>query len=193
MKALILSVSILYLISANTIFAQNYSIKGRWNTKLVYSSHKEQKPYHSYMPSLSIEANYGMNRFIEAGAYMGTVGFNNSFSGDFDSHFMALYGLNANFHILPFFIEKDDFRFDLYVTTKIGGNYCNVENVQFRHKKNLPEYGIGIGTAFYLSKKFGLFAEYSYGNFDYTELKDIFYQYTTSPTKLRYGLTMKFK
>ena len=173
--------------------AQNYSLAGRWNMKLGYSSFPKQRAYHSYMAFLRLEANYGFSKFIEGGAYIGTGGFDNNPYNSFNIKLMPVYGLNANFHVLPFIMHKDDFRFDLYVTTKIGGNYCNTKDVSFRTKKNLLEYGIGIGTAFYISKKFGFFAEYSYGNFDYTELKYIFYQYTIPPTKLRYGLTMKFK
>lgn len=188
MKKIILIFSILSIITAGSLSAQTYSIKDRRNFKLGYSAFKEKQPHHSYMPSLRFESNYGINRFIEAGAYIGIAGFNNSLYDDFDIRFMTHYGINANFHVLPFFLNKDDFRFELYVTTKIGGNYCNTDVVHFRHKKNLIEYGIGIGSIFYISKKFGFFAEYCYGNFDYTD-----YHFAISPTKLRYGLTMKFK
>lgn len=173
--------------------SQNYSLQGRLNTKLGYSSFPAQLGHHSYMPFLRFEVNYGVSKFIESGVYLGTGGFDNESNGSLDVVLMPVYGLNVNFHTLPFILHKDDFRFDLYITTKIGGNYCNTKDVSFRSKKNLIEYGIGIGATFYISKKFGFFAEYSYGNFDYTDLENSFYDYTIPPTKLRYGLTMKFK
>jgi hypothetical protein len=38
----------------------------------------------------------------------------------YDLFLTPFYGLSINFHLLPFIIKKEDFRFDIYATGKIA-------------------------------------------------------------------------
>lgn len=183
--------------------AQNPFIKGRWNGKLGYYNYpkRDNNSGSSVTPTLRLEANYGFTKYIEAGAYFGFARLESmvftytdsttSAVGNFT--FMPSYGVNVNFHILPLFIDKNDFRFDLYIAAKFGGHYCSVPEGNFPTHGNVAEYGIGLGFSFYIFKRLGIFAEYSYGQYDYFD-ETAFNRYNeVPPTALRYGLTMKFK
>jgi hypothetical protein len=125
------------------------------------------------------EANYCFHKLFSLGA---TLGFgvyewadlsslgssSSSISSDlFEKKMkpMLLYGINANFKILPLFIKKDDFFLDLYVSTKLGGIYLNNRNKQLDEKRELIDYGIYGGIAVYPFKKLGFYYEYGYGNY----------------------------
>jgi hypothetical protein len=188
-----------------SVNAQDSNIKGRWNGKLGYYNYpkRDAKGGSSITPTIRMEANYGFTKYIEAGAYIGLArpeslvfeytDSTTSALGKFT--FMPSYGANVNFHLLPLFIEKNDFRFDLYVAAKLGGHYCSVPEGNFPAHGHMTEYGIGLGFSFYLFKHLGIFAEYSYGQYDYfDETANYFIRFNpVPPTALRYGLTMKFK
>ncbi|MFZ4726753.1 MAG: hypothetical protein ACOYMD_15065 [Paludibacter sp.] len=178
--------------------AQTLSINGRWNAKLGFFSYPARNENSSITPTLRGEVNYGINKFIEIGPYLG-VGmvdaliYYNEMSAYGETKFMPFYGINANFHILPFLVKKDDFRFDLYLAAKIGGHYCNIPEGNYPSSGNMAEYGIGLGFSFYLFNRLGLFTEYSYGQYDFFDESKYGYGEPVSPFALRYGLTMKFK
>lgn len=170
----------------NALGQKSDYIKNRWNVKIGYSdyvngnriNHKVQKNGH-----WRLEANYGITKYLEIGAYLGFTKFkhyqHSGGTGVMVEEFSPSYGINTNFHILPFLLKADNFRFDLYITGKFGGRYFPY------HKLHQKEYGIGGGIAFYLWRHTGFFAEYTVGKYDfYTPSKD--------NTNIRYGLSFKF-
>ena len=199
-------INILFLIIIHCVIfvhAQNPYLKGRWNGKLGYYSYpkRDNNGSSSITPTLRLEANYGFTKYIEAGAYFGfsrpeSMIFtytDSTTTGVGNFTFMPFYGVNVNFHILPLFMDKNDFRFDLYIAAKFGGHFCSVPAGNFPSHGNMAEYGLGLGFSFYIFKRLGIFAEYSYGQYDYFDEK-AFNRYNEVPqTALRYGLTMKFK
>ncbi|MEI8048549.1 MAG: outer membrane beta-barrel protein [Bacteroidota bacterium] len=203
MKSKLLLICLLCSICGISASAQNSFIKGRWNGKLGYYNYPKRtnNGSSSVTPTLRLEANYGFTKYIEAGAYFGfsrmegmTFVYTDSTTSGYGNFiFMPFYGIDVNFHILPLFIDKNDFRFDLYVAAKFGGHYCSLPEGNFPSHGNMAEYGIGLGFSFYIFKHLGIFAEYSYGQYDYFD-ETAFSRYNkVPPTALRYGLTMKFK
>lgn len=172
-------------------FSQKSYIKDRWNMKASYSRYTTGSKINNKAETTGhyrIEGNYGLFNFIETGLYVGYSGYYvfSSKSLQRESYSTPFYGINLNFHLLPFLVSQADFRFDLYATTKYGGRYIPTPSNYYYHG-HYPEYGIGAGLAFYLWKHAGVFAEYSYGKFHFGEgnfIKD--------NTKLRYGLSFKF-
>jgi hypothetical protein len=177
-------------------YGQNSYIKNRWNIKTGYARYKKgisQEKVGNYR----IEVNYGILNYLEIGAYIGYSKFDyyhkniadsiNSGSYRVEDNNTPFYGASFNFHILPFLINKDDFRFDLYVTGKFGGLYFTKPAPYFTFngltfkEGQMYEYGIGAGMSYYLGKHLGIFAEYCHGKY-----------YFGDRNKLRYGLTLKF-
>lgn len=76
-----------------------------------------------------------------------------------------IFGLNANFHVLPLLLETKHLRYDVYVTGKFGGFYVNKQNNWDYPNGIIPEYSIGTGFSVNLTKHFGIFGEYNYGKF----------------------------
>ncbi len=112
-----------------------------------------------------LSAHYGVNKFLESGLYIGNAKYfylleDNNLLGVGDK---ILYGVSAKAHILPFLITSNDFRFDLYLNSRIGidqftGNpNSTYSNARFR-------FHGGAGLAFYPFRHLGLFTEYGYDN-----------------------------
>lgn len=191
---------ILFLIQQLVVHcsAQESSLKNRCNFKLGFSSYPAKDEYSTFTPTLRAEGNYGINKFIETGLYLG-VGrveamiFSTPTSAYGEFKTMSFFGINANFHLLPLITKKDDSRFDLYIKANLGGHYCNVPEGNFPSDGIIAEYGIGLGLSYYIFDHWGLFAEYSYGEFDYFDEQKYFQYEPVPPTELRYGIKMKFK
>jgi len=184
MKRILLSFIITNVLIFST-FGQESYIKARWNIKAGYSIYKTQ--FFSSSNTVNnnnyrLEINYGFRNKTETGVYAGysrimiyepwTSGPPGSYVGSTVKAFF--YGVNCNYHLLPLIIKEDDFRFDLYLTGKLGG-------ISIERHGSQPEYSIGGGLAFYLFKHIGPFIEYSYGKFYYNDHK-----------KIRYGLSLTF-
>ena len=177
-----------------TSFGQDSYIKNRWNIKAGYARYNKDFR-HEKVGNYRIEVNYGILNNIEIGAYIGYSKFDYyreiTTTDSLHKAYMVednntpFYGASFNFHILPFLIKKDDFRFDLYITGKFGGVYftkpAQYQSVFNFKEGNIYEYGIGGGLSYYLGKHLGVFAEYCYGKY-----------YIGESNKLRYGLAMKF-
>lgn len=152
----------LFLIQQDA-FSQSFYIKNRWNFQAGYipDSRKDVLPKANQFRA---SANYGIFNFLEVGAYLG-IGNYLQFSlppeTDIRKSYAPVYGINANAHLLPFFVKKDDFRFDLYLTTKFGGFYCSGNETEY-FQGAYWQYFIGGGLAFYPTKHIGVFAEYGY-------------------------------
>lgn len=194
-KSRLEKIIILLLLGAVTgikVFGQDSYIKNRWNIKAGYTRYKTG----SYIGNneettgnYRIEVNYGFSNYIETGAYFGGSRFEyyqpiDSMSFIPKGYFVPFYGGNCNFHLLPFLIDKENFRFDLYITGKFGGFV--IKDKRSGDSFHRVEYALGTGACFYLWKHVGLYSEYCYGNYLFSE--DSFIAHT----KFRYGLTLKF-
>ncbi|HLP74142.1 MAG TPA: carboxypeptidase-like regulatory domain-containing protein [Bacteroidales bacterium] len=167
------------------------NIKDRWSIKAGYSfpAGKSAK-YDPYkVKKYNLELNYGFLDNVEAGIYggysqvhlfeqispYGTRGYRR------DGIF---YGVNCNYHLLPYVMKRDDLRFDLYATGKLGG-------VSIKSTKSYEEHCIGGGAAIYLFEHVGIFGEYTYGKFYNTPPRHIFDRPVHN--KVIFGLAVKFK
>jgi hypothetical protein len=201
MRTKILIIWLLCSICITSAKAQNLSIKGRWNGKFGINWLPKADETSSIRPAIRFEANYGITKYIEAGLYAGAAfpqGMiyeftENSISGYGTFTVMPTYGINVNFHPLTLLLKKEDFRFDLYLAAKFGGHYSSIAEGNIPSHGNMAEYGVGLGFSFYIFKHWGLFAEYSYGQYDYFDEAKFSFKNPVPPTALRYGLTMKFK
>ncbi|MFO7656540.1 MAG: outer membrane beta-barrel protein [Bacteroidales bacterium] len=186
----LLVISYIFLLNS---FSQDTYIKNRLNLKLGYARYTTGITEYSNnnikeltVGNYRIEANYGILNYLEIGAYFGYSRFDFFLINWADTtaikkrYNTPFYGVNCNFHILPFLIKKDDFRFDLYITGKYGGLYFTTPGNHNLHGHQ-NEYGIGAGFSLYIWKHLGLYTEYSYGKY-----------YFDDKNKLRYGLSLKF-
>lgn len=163
------------------LYAQDSYIKNRWNIKTGYARYTNGNRLNNRIQTngnYRLEVNYGVSDIIEAGFYTGYSKFDSGFT--LDKYSAIFYGVNCNLQFLPFLIDESDFRFDFYVTGKLGGLYIASPTNHYSHG-NYVEYGIGPGTSFYLSKHIGVFVEYCYGKY-----------YFNDNIKFRYGLSIKF-
>ena len=184
----ILILLLLGAVTGTNVLGQNSYINGRLNIKTGYARYNTGSFLNDKQISIGnyrIEANYGLTNFIEAGVYLGGSRSLYYRPHSFDKdNFVPYYGVNINYHLLPYWIKAENFRFDLYLSGKFGG-------LLFKDKWSgdsfhRVEYALGTGACFYLWKHVGLYSEYCYGNYLFSE--DSFIAHT----KFRYGLTLKF-
>ncbi len=172
----------------NYNFGQNLSVKNRLNIKTGFAIYK---PLQNKNINYRLELNYGVSNLIECGAYIGYSNFDMIFRNENPTDSFSLYlikknptlfvGLNCNFNFLPLFIKSSDFRFDLYATTKIGGQFGLINSNNLFEGGYKEYYALGGGLAFYPWRHVGFFAEYTLGKFYYSDNK-----------KLRFGFSLKF-
>lgn len=171
------------------------NIKDRWNIKASYSivltgNHMRFDPFKH--KRYNFELNYGFLKNLEAGIYGGYSSiklfeFTSANSGRYTTTDGYLYGLNCNFHLLPFLIKKDDPRLDLYINGKLGG-------ITVKRLKSFEEHCIGGGATVYLSKHLGIFGEYNYGKFLNKQAGNSGnFRYYQVYNKVNFGLAVKFK
>jgi hypothetical protein len=211
-KILLFAALIAFLLCSLSVNAQteayNYSVKNRWTLKASYSRYKTAYDYGVFsnigdffyvwqnrkMSNFKVEANYGINKFIETGIYTGFqhyewVDVDEVEEGEetpFRENFAPLFGVNINFHILPFLIKSNECRWDVYLTTKYGGCYLphkeNPDNIGGKYRQ---EYGLGMGVGYYFKNIIGIYAESSVGQFSY------FPKYVESNFRFRIGIAAK--
>ena len=171
------------------------------------------------------ECNYGVTNWLEVGGYIGYIRYHNThyffnynyyyYDGniypkrDFYKEkiaFAPTFGVNANVHLLPFFVKNKNCRWEWYVTAKYGGAYL-INHQPFRsigvsvtsssHKVQIDEincsgkryrhiYGIGMGGGVYFKNLFGLYTEVMAGQYSY------FPEIVKSPYTIRVGMEFKF-
>ena len=219
---------VVILLHAQPIWSQateyNYSVKNRWKVKASISSYKTAsfKQVHVQvgdnffsshprkMVNFKLEANYGINKFIETGVFVGFQHYeylkdttNFSFISPNQS-FAPLFGVNLNFHVLPFFVKSEKCKWDLYLTAKYGGCYLPNKESPFNdypYSKYRQEYGLGLGVGYYFKNMIGLFAEGSVGQFFFFKKFNIafasgstlkFVDLTDSNFSFRIGIAAKF-
>lgn len=158
--------------------AQTDSLKeDRHNFKLGYSQYQsniwkghERINYNNF----KVEYNYKILKNIETGPYLGYSTFESvlfdlaSTSIISEKNPMIFYGLNCNY----IFTFKNPKWINIYITSKIGAFYA-ASKAQYYPHGNHFEYSLGIGTSLYLINGFGLFTEYTYGNYFFKD-KDKF-------------------
>ena len=165
----------------------NYSVKNRWTIKASYSRYKtafwDDIPAHigdnflsfkrKKMSNFKVETNYGINKFIETGVYIGFQHYEwygEDISLEPNKSFAPLFGVNVNFHILPFLVQSEKCRWDVYLTAKYGGCYLphlELDDPVFDYSKYRHEYGLGLGIGYYFKNIIGIFAEGSLGQYFY--------------------------
>ena len=146
-------------------------------------------------PAVCLEANYNIYCIFEIGAYLNysslghrvplkkdstglytliykddIVRTTSSSNNYFLSSNTFFYGLTANVQLLPLFIHSRNLRLDIYVTAKLGtvsARWQTFNGVDFDYEWNKPsiEYGIGLGFAYYYTRYFGVFTEFSLGRY----------------------------
>jgi hypothetical protein len=198
MKTKFLFIWILIMISLATATAQNSYLKGRWNIKSGISFYPQRSDHDPKPINLRFEANYGVGSVLEAGVYLGIGRYTYWLPLENNSRtalrtISPFYGIQTNFHLLPLFIKKNDFRFDFYLTGKYGGNYLNIPKGSDPQPGHHTEYSFGGGLAFYLWKHTGFYFEYSIGKYSYyTSPMGYDFENGLNPN-LRFGVTFKYK
>jgi len=201
----------------------NYSVKNRWSIKASIANYKTAffsqgiieisdnfiDIQNRKMVNFKVETNYGINKFVEIGFYAGFQHYEwikdlENFLSPTKS-FAPLFGVSANFHILPFLVKSKNCRWDLYLTTKYGGCYLphkEIDQPDFLYGKYRHEYGLGLGIGYYFKNIIGFFAEGSVGQYyyfknhasiayqsgNYLEFKD----FSDSNFSFRIGMATKF-
>jgi hypothetical protein len=190
---------VVLFITSVYISAQDATKIRKFSFKLGYSkykdteftfysiSHKNDMTLLNEVSNIRLSANYRLTNFIEVGAFWGyslyktmipfdidSLGRPNGYSSENSNSLM--YGINSNIHILPFFIEKDKSRIDVYCSLQYGGIYLFEPEGGINTKKNYSEYGLYGGLAFYPFRHLGIYAEFGYAKY----------------ADLRYGLSLQF-
>jgi hypothetical protein len=174
-------------------YSQNSYFKGRWNLKLGYSSYHEipiDGEKKNFTGNYRFECNYGLLDNLEPGFYFGYSRFNrlNGLSQTKKYHTPS-YGLSVNFHILPFFANDKEFKFDLYLIGRYGGIYLNTPS-DYQWNGHYDEYCSGGGLALYMWRHLGFYMEYSYGKYHFLDMAEL--NTMERNTKVRYGISFKF-
>jgi hypothetical protein len=166
--------------------AQDSYIKNRWNIKIAYQTRiSENTLYLINPPFYQLGANYGVFNHLECGVNLAY-----SFT-DFSANRLQ-YFANCNFHILPFFVDAEDFRLDFYAVANFGGityfygpshmGQADGTSVYIPpHEIYKFYYGGGAGAAFYPFKHVGVYSEFTYEEY-----------FLTKAWFLKYGLSVKF-
>jgi hypothetical protein len=74
-------------------------------------------------------------------------------------------GTKINFKLLPFLFKERDLKVDIYSTAQFGLLYNNTKDNQFIKSGFTPEYGIGVGLGYSITKRLKIFGEYTIGKF----------------------------
>jgi hypothetical protein len=189
------------------ILNPKYSIKNRWNIKASYSLYNtihDIGSFHWEKSNTRLEANYGFNSCLEAGIYGGVQLFHGIKIVNEDIKLItgtaSTFGVEINFHLLPLFVQNPDSPWELYLTAKYGGilftykggNTTMIDGTPIylpTKTKYEHEYSIGVGGGVYFWKIFGLYAEFSLGQFYSLPTYD---DKVNIPCKLRGGFAFKF-
>lgn len=175
--------------------SQNSYIKNRWNYKIGVASGPLFNISQKKSIQIRSEVNYGFFDLLEIGGYLGlskymksSYAYTDTLGNVHNTSKNALapfYGINANFHLLPLLINKDNFRFDLYVAGKAGGYYL-VGTSSDRYHGHEWQFFLGGGAAFYAWKHLGFFTEFGY------EKNNTYINNKKNNSAFRFGLTLKY-
>jgi len=183
-------ITALVLFSIN-IFGQDSFKVNKWNLNVGYATYNiaswkiiNNEKIYKTAGNIRLEANYSLTKTVDVGLYVGYSKFELYMSDGAGWYFSKkchtpFFGLNCNFHLLPYLLDKDT-RFDLYLTGQWGGYYLMSPSYFFMHGASI-EYGYGAGLSYNPLKQIGLYLEYHRGRYFFDD-----------NDKLRYGLTFKF-
>ena len=211
LKSLLILIFLPAVMFAQELPRDKQFIKDKYNIKLnygiVYSgwSVKEAGEW-THLHSMGLEFNYGFTKWLDAGVFFDFipiegVAFHDPDSivkvfdedgnllleryyGGWSEHFYYKtfnYGLSANVHILPLFINPNYSFVDVYITSKIGVQTIYAKQVELLQSKFYYSIGAGLGLNF--TRKFGLMCEYNY-----TTTRQI----TDAGHVMRFGINIRF-
>ncbi|MDR1544885.1 MAG: hypothetical protein LBS50_10900 [Prevotellaceae bacterium] len=148
----------------NFSYAQNLSIKGRWNIKAGYSLYKiftldeklitiddDEIPFkYKRKSNLRLEVNYGVLKWLEISGYVGLMNYEFvtleewenvetwDFPHNYPDAFAPTFGVGANFQILPLFVRNPKCKWDFYIPVRYGGCYISKWGGKYQYNYN-PE------------------------------------------------------
>jgi hypothetical protein len=104
---------------------------------------------------VELQVSKRVHKFLEAGLSTAL------YSGydDYSRGFLN-FGAVGNWHFLPLLIDKENLRFEAYLSGKLGlVNYFQTNN---NSQSVWGRYYIGTGVAYYLTRHLGVYFEYGY-------------------------------
>ncbi|MFA5648938.1 MAG: hypothetical protein WC951_11595 [Bacteroidales bacterium] len=174
-------------------YSQNTYLNERMSLKLGHSNTPRFWDFSDDITvgNIRLETNYVFFNVIESGLYVGYSNFKNiegplspsrptTFSSPYKSDAL-FYGLNTNFHILPFVIREGRVRIDLYVGAKLG-MISMIAPANSLYNGTVFDYGLLGGVNYFIAKNWGIYVEYGVS-------KRVYYS-DTEPC-LRYGIIVK--
>ncbi len=103
---------------------------------------------------IDLQLNRRLHKLFEAGLSTALYkGFNEY------THGFLNFGTVGNWHFLPLIIDKENLRFETYLSGKLG----LVKYFQTNANQTIwPRYYFGIGAAYYFTRHVGIYFEYGY-------------------------------
>lgn len=132
-------------------------------------------------PSIKLGLDFYINKLFSLGGYINYTRFANPESytttyflngveqqrnwfGFSKSNALTL-GTKLYFNLLPLLIEERELKVDLYPTVQFGLLYNNTGNNMIIKTGISPEYGVGLGLGYSITKSINIFGESTFGNF----------------------------
>jgi len=146
--------------------AQKGEVLNKFDLRFGMVDNGQLLNYSGTKGNLRVDFDYNLNKFIGLGCYIGYAQFKTvSYSEPpSDTHIYGegyYYGINAYYHFSPLFLKSEtQSKFDLYLKGKIGGISTKLEN---NTTNTRFDYGVYLGASYYPLKRFGLNAEFGYG------------------------------
>ena len=219
LKSLLLLILLPTLLFSQEFPRDKQFIKDKYNIKLNYGLHNIDWE-DGYKHSIGAEFNYGFTKWLDAGVFFEFTPISDMVQRDWDSvvvrtteygesvslvggttmgftHKVFNYGLNANIHILPFFIDPNFSWVDVYITPKIGMRTAYAKEIELLETNFYYSIGAGIGINF--TRKIGIICEYNYARqfivsgkyFNYPEPMNGDPLYLTGHM-MRFGINIRF-
>ena len=225
LKSLIFLILLPVVLFSQELPRDKQFIKDKYNIKLnygiVYSGWtvKEAGEW-THKHNMGFEFNYGFTKWLDAGVFFDFIPIEGHKSYPPDSiveviygsdtmhiiyggwaekfHYKLFnYGLNANIHILPLFLDDPNFSWvDVYITSKIGVQTLYAKQIDLLENKFYYSIGAGVGVNF--TRKFGLMCEYNYSRryrvpievYDGDQLVPL--RISNSGHMMRFGINIRF-
>ena len=185
-----ISLLVLFLLTFTAAgYSQNTYLNERLTLKFGHSNTPKFWNYNNdiVLGNLRLETNYVLCNFIEPGLYVGYSNFKNTefpLTSTLITPYKSdalFYGLNTNFHILPFIFRSGKIRFDIYAGAKLG-MITMIAPANSLYKGTQFDYALLGGANYLITKNWGIYVEYGVSkkvNFSDTE------------PCLRYGIVVK--
>jgi opacity protein-like surface antigen len=163
-KQLILIVLLCF--SIVSLFAQEKLPIPQWQLKVSGKPVKSESSIGHTLWHANVQAGFMLNRHFETGISFGLQQVYKLQIPPDNIPFLVKdnrlrFEAVANLHLLPFLIDSEKLRFDLYLAGKTGLQI--IESPDTR-KNARTSFFLGAGAAYYLFRQIGVFAEYGYRN-----------------------------